>query len=60
MLAMNQIDQIEELQRQDYGAKEIAARLSIDRKTTARYMQREDFNAAVAPNRQVQIGLPRA
>ena len=32
---MNQIDQIKELQRQGYGPKEIAARLRIDRKTTA-------------------------
>ena len=35
---MNQIDQIKELQRQGYGAKEIAVRLGIDRKTTAKYM----------------------
>ena len=54
---MNQIDQIKELQRQGYGAKEISARLRIDRKTTTKYMQREDFNAAVASNRQAPSRL---
>ncbi|OHD75340.1 MAG: hypothetical protein A2177_13810 [Spirochaetes bacterium RBG_13_68_11] len=60
MLAMNQIDQVKELQRQGYGAKEIAARLSIDRKTTAKYMQREDFNAVVAPGKQAARSSPTA
>ena len=32
---MNQIDQIKDLQRQGYGAKQIAPRLRFDRKTTA-------------------------
>ena len=54
---MNQIDQIKELQRQGYGAKEIAGRLSIDRKTTAKYMQCEDFNAAVVPARRMTSKL---
>jgi transposase len=57
MLVMNQIDQIKELQRQGYGAKEIAARLSIDRKTTAKYMQREDFNAVVVTSRATSSRL---
>jgi hypothetical protein len=57
MLVMNQVDQIKELQRQGYGAKEIAARLSIDRKTTAKYMQREDFNAVVVPTRRTASRL---
>jgi transposase len=57
MLVMNQIDQIKELQRQGYGAKEIATRLSIDRKTTAKYMQREDFNAEVVPVRRTTSRL---
>jgi transposase len=51
MLAMNQIDQVKELQRQGYGPKEIAARLSIDRKTTAKYMLKDDFSTAVVPGR---------
>ena len=42
MLRMNQIDQVKELQRQGYGPKEIAARLGIDRKTSARYMLLDD------------------
>jgi transposase len=57
MLAMNQVDQIKELQRQGYGAKEIAARLNIDRKTTAKYMRREDFNAEVVPPRALPSRL---
>ena len=52
MLAMNQIDQLKELQRQGYGAKEIAARLRIDRKTCAKYMRQEDFSAVVVGHRQ--------
>jgi len=38
---MNQIDQIKELQRQGYGAKEIAARLSLDRNVDARALVTE-------------------
>ena len=44
MLAMNQIDQVKGLQRQGYGPKEIAARLGIDRKTSARYMLMDDYS----------------
>ncbi len=51
---MKQIEQIKELQRRGYGMKESAARLSFDRKTTAKYMQREDFNAVVTPFRGVR------
>jgi len=43
MLHMSQIDQIKDLQRQGFGTCEIAARLRIDRRTTAKYMQQEDF-----------------
>jgi len=50
---MNQADQIKVPQRQGYGAKEIAARLSIDRKTTARYKQREEFGTTSADCRGV-------
>ena len=56
---MNQIDQIKDLQRQGYGAKEIAARLRLDRKTTAKYMQREDFSAVAVPARQTPSKLDR-
>jgi len=48
MLHMNQIDQIKELQRQGYGAKEIAVRLGIDRKTTAKYMLNDDYSRTVS------------
>jgi transposase len=44
MLRMNQIDQIKELQRQGLGPQEIAGRLSLNRKTVAKYMKVEDFN----------------
>ncbi len=44
---MNQIDQIKELQWQGYGPTEIAARLNIDRKTTAKYMLKADFSPTV-------------
>jgi len=44
MLHMNQIDQIKDLQRQGFGPCEIAERLGIDRKTTAKYMKQDDFN----------------
>lgn len=54
---MNQIDQIKELQRQGYDPKEIAARLSIDRKTTAKYMLKEDFSTAVVAGRQTSSKL---
>lgn len=52
MLQMNQIDQIKELQRQGYGPKEISSRLGLDRKTTAKYMQTEDYSRA-APERKL-------
>jgi transposase len=51
MLQMNQIDQIKDLQRQGYGPREIAARLCIDRKTTAKYMATEDYSDSV-PSRK--------
>jgi len=54
---MNQVDQIKELQRRGYGAKEIATRLNIDRKTTTKYMRREDFNAEVIPPRTLPSRL---
>ena len=41
---MNQIDQIKELQRQGLGPQEITGRLSLNRKTEAKYMKFEDFN----------------
>jgi transposase len=44
---MNQIYQINELQRQGYGPGEIASRLRIDRKTVRTYMKREDFNESL-------------
>lgn len=44
MLRMNQIDEIKELQRQGLGPQEIAGRLSLNRKTVAKYMKAEDFN----------------
>ncbi len=44
MLIMDQVDQIKELQRQGYGPKEIAARLGIDRKTSAGYMLKDDYS----------------
>jgi len=47
MLLMNQIDQIKDLQRQGYGPKEIPAWLGIDRKTTSKYMQIEEYSDAV-------------
>jgi len=47
MLQMNQIDQIKDLQRQGYGPKEIAARLGIDRKTTAKYMRTDDYSGGI-------------
>lgn len=50
MLRMNQVDQIKELQRQGLGPAEIAGRLSLDRKTVAKYMHEDDFsNQAWAP-----------
>jgi len=42
---MNQIDQIKDLQRQGLGPQEIAQRLSLDRKTVAKYMCIDDFNS---------------
>ena len=45
MLRMNQIDQIKDLQRQGLGPQEIAQRLSLDRKTVAKYMCIDDFNS---------------
>jgi hypothetical protein len=36
MLRINQIDQIKELQQQGLGPQEIAGRLKLNRKTTAR------------------------
>jgi Transposase and inactivated derivatives len=54
MLHMNQIDQIKDLQRQGLGACEIATRLGIDRKTTAKYMKQEDFSVS----REAQAPLP--
>jgi Transposase and inactivated derivatives len=51
MLQMNQIDQIKDLQRQGYGPKEIAARLGLDRKTTAKYMGTEDYSGGI-PSRK--------
>jgi orotate phosphoribosyltransferase-like protein len=38
---MNQIDQIKELQRQGLGPQEIAGRLSLNRKTVAKYIEGE-------------------
>lgn len=52
MIHMNQIDQIKELQGQGYGAKEIAGRMGISRKTTAKYMGTDDFNAPVAERKR--------
>jgi len=49
ILALNQIDQIKELQRQGTGPKEIGERLSVDRNTVARYMARIDFGQKVNP-----------
>ena len=46
MLRMNQIEEIKELQRQGLGPQEIAGRLSLNRKTVAKYMRAEDFNGA--------------
>jgi transposase len=51
MLHMNQIDQIKELQRQGFGAQEIANRLKLDRKTVAKYMRLENFSE-VQPKRK--------
>lgn len=48
MLRMNQVDQIKELQRQGVGPQEIGRRLSLNRKTVARYMAREDYEREVA------------
>lgn len=48
MLKMNQIDQIKELQRQGTGPKEIGERLSLDRKTVAKYMACNDFGQKVS------------
>ena len=45
MLRMMQIDQLKELQRQGKGPKEIAERLNLDRKTVAKYMARDDYDA---------------
>lgn len=47
---MNQVDQIKELQRQGVGPKEIGERLSLNRKTVAKYMAREVFDA-VGPDK---------
>ena len=46
MLRMNQIDEIKELQRQGLGPQEIASRLSLNRKTVAKYMKVVDFSGA--------------
>ncbi len=56
---MNQIDQIKELQRQGYGPTEIAARLNIDRKTTAKYMLKADFSPAVGASQPRASKLDR-
>jgi len=50
MLKMNQVDQIKELQRQGLGPQEIGQRLSLNRKTVARYMDREEFGREVKRN----------
>ena len=52
MLVMDQVDQIKDLQRQGYGPKEIAARLGIDRKTSARYMLRDDYSPSTMERKQ--------
>ena len=57
MLHMNQIDQIKELQRQGYGAKEIADRLGIDRKTAARYMLTDDYSRGVSERKALPSKL---
>ena len=54
MLHMNQIDQVKDLQRQGFGPCEIAERLGINRKTTAKYMKQEDFSAPA----ELQAPLP--
>jgi len=54
MLHMNQIDQVKDLQRQGLGPCEIAERLGINRKTTAKYMKQEDFSAPA----ELQAPLP--
>ncbi len=50
MLRMNQIDQIKDLQRQGIGSQEIASKLSLDRKTVAKYMGVDNFAELVAPS----------
>jgi len=51
---MNQIDQVKDLQRQGFGPCEIAERLGINRKTTAKYMKQVDFSAPA----ELQAPLP--
>lgn len=48
MLRINQIDEIKELQRQGLGPQEIAGRLSLNRKTVAKFMKVEDFRGALS------------
>ncbi len=54
---MDQVDQIKELQRQGYGPKEIAARLGIDRKTSARYMLKDDYSLSTMERKQAPSKL---
>lgn len=54
---MNRIDQIKDLQRLGYGPKEIASRLGIDRKTTAKYMQTEDYSDGVVKRKELPSKL---
>lgn len=44
---MTQIDLIKELSNQGYGPFRIAEKLSIDRKTVAKYLQMDDFHTEV-------------
>ena len=57
MLRMNQVDQIKEMQRQGLGAKEISERLSLNRKTVAKYMGREAFDATAVDKVEVSSRL---
>jgi transposase len=51
---MNQIDQIKDLQRQGLGPCENPEQLGSDRKTTAKYMNQEDFSAPA----ELRMSLP--
>lgn len=57
MLTMDQVDQIKDLQRQGYGPKEISVRLGIDRKTSARYMLKDDYSPSTMERKQAPSKL---